>query len=292
MTTPAPTDPFAAFAVGRRPESALAEMVQRLGPGLTDHRGLIDLPALAVLFDDIGGLPFFVAEPGPSMQSRVSMSMLDRPTVDDELDARASVRLASGMYGVTDVEIAGPGGLVCTGTARNVRVGRELVVDGDHMAIPFPAAPGAASVPAPAAELSGAEIVDRIAHGDLPIGAVGELLNTSLNVQDSGITVRCTTAPWMGNIMGTMHGGVIAAVTAQAMSLAAQSLTSPGQDYLLSEFSAAFLRSPAVDGRTVHVVVEPIKVGRRLSFLQARMHDGETLLAHAVADARMDLRRG
>ncbi len=289
MTNTAITDPFDAFGVGRLPGSALAEMTQRLGAGLADHRGLIDLPVLAVLFDDLGGLPFFVAEPGSSMQSRLSMSMVERPAVDEELTATAELAMAAGDYGATSVQIRGAGGrLLMIGTARNVRVGRALVVQGDHSALPEPVAP-VAPLPAPLDPArTGAQVVAAIAAGEIAAGPLAELLGAAVVVGAGGVELHAVTAPWMGNIMGTMHGGVIGAIVAQGLSYAAQAATPAGVGYQVVEYSVAFLRSPQVDGRTVIVRTEPIKVGRRLGVFAAKLYDGDTLLAHATADVRFD----
>ncbi|MFT3716920.1 MAG: PaaI family thioesterase [Gordonia sp. (in: high G+C Gram-positive bacteria)] len=300
--SPSPLDLFTAFGVGRRPGSELAEFAQDLGPGLTDHRGLIEMPVLAMLFDDIGGVPFFFGlGPGsdgnpprppaamPSMQSRISMSMLDRLSVDDRLDAVGRVRIDSADYGVTDVEVRSAAGLVCTGTARNMRVGRDVVEVGDHLQVPEPVAPSAPAVAAPDPGSSGGEIIAGLAAGDLPRGPFADLLGVRVAVDGDAVVTEAAAAPWTANIMGTMHGGVIGALVGQGLSYGAQAHTAPGQDYLISEYSVSFLRSPAVDGRPVTVRVQPIKLGRRLSVLQAFLYDGETVLAHAVADVRMDL---
>lgn len=281
--------PFTAFGVGRRPGSELAEMVQSLGPGLTDHRGVIELPALAVLFDDIGGLPFFFAEPGAAVQARISMSMLDRPQVDEELDAVAELVMSDASYGATAVRIAGDQGRpLCFGSARNVRVGRELVVEGDHMQIPEPVAPAGAPATSNPAK-PGHEIVDGMVRAWTSIGPLGELLGGAVDhASDGNVLFLCTTAGWMGNIMGTMHGGVIAAVVAQGLSYAAQATAPAGVDYQLLDFTVAFHRSPIVDGRTITVRTRPVKVGRRLGVFAAELYDGQVLLASGSADVRFD----
>lgn len=287
-------DPFASFGVGRLPGSDLAEMVQRLGPGLTDHRGLIDLPALTVLFDDLGGLPFFAAEPGSSIQSRLSMSMVDRPDVDEVLTATAQLAMSSGDYGATTVQIRGRDDrALCVGTARNVRVGRALVTDGDHFEIPDPAAPqgdpslGRGTLPAGDEVPTGREVIAAIEANKTTVGQFAALLGGSVELAgDDAVRFRSKTAPWMANIMGTMHGGVIAAIVAQGLSFAGQAAAPAGVGYQVIDFSVSFLRSPQVDGRTITVSTTPVKVGRRLGVFAAELHDGDTLLAHATADVR------
>lgn len=287
MTQPTDNDPFTSFGIGRRAGSGRTEMVQALGPGVTDHRGLIDLPALAVLFDDIGGLSFFYSGSGSTVQARLSMSMLDRPTVDEVLDGTSEVSMRREPYGVSTVRITGRDGrLLCTGVARSVRVGRDLVVDGDAADLAEPVAPPAAA-PLPTADLarSGREIVADLVDGRAPLGELGRLLGGSVSVDDDGnVCFASVTEPWMGNIMGTMHGGVIAAVVAQALSLAGQAAAPAGVDYQLVDFSIAFLRSPAVDGRTLQVRTRAVKVGRRLGVFTAELYDGDVLLATAGGD--------
>lgn len=282
-------DPFTSFGVGRRPGAAPAEMVQFLGPGLTDHRGLIELPALAVLFDDIGGLPFYFADEGSSVQSRLSMSMLARPEIAEELDATAELVLSDAAYGATLVRIAGAGGRpLCFGSARNVRVGRELVVDGDGFQIPAPVAPDGA-VCAVDPSQPGREVIESLAHAWTSLGPLGELLGGRVSfAPDGNVEFSSTTAGWMANIMGSMHGGVIGAIVAQGLSYAAQAAAPAGVGYQLIEFSAAFHRSPVVDGRTVVVQTRPIKVGRRLGVFAAELYDGINLLASATADVRFN----
>ena len=77
------------------------------------------------------------------------------------------------------------------------------------------------------------------------------------------------------------------AVVAQGLSFAAQA-AAPGAGYQLIDFTVAFLRSPAVDGRTVQVHTRPVKVGRRLGVFAADLYDGDVLLASGTADARFD----
>ena len=288
------TDPFSAFAIGREPGDPTPAMTQLLGTDLTDHRGLIELPALAVLFDDLGGLPFFVADPeSSSMQARLSMSMLHRPEVDDALRATAHLAIADAGYGSTTVQITrGAGDVVCVGTARNVRVGRPVVDASDaDVSHPDPVAPNTRpTVASLDPSLSGAEVVARLMDGRLPLGPIAELLGATVTStsDDGAVVVEFTAAPWTANLLGTMHGGVIGAMLAQSCSLGAQRNVRAHGAYQLIDFTCEFHRSPAVDGRRVRVEVSPVKLGRRLSIFDARMYDGEQLLGRATADARYD----
>ncbi|MEZ5210244.1 PaaI family thioesterase [Gordonia sp. (in: high G+C Gram-positive bacteria)] len=290
MATPSPHDPFSAFAVGRRPGAAPAEMVQYLGPGLTDHRGLIDLPALTVLFDDIGGLPFFAAGPGSAIQARLSMSMNSRPGIDEILRATAELVMNDDGFGVTTVRISGDGGrAVCVGEAHNVRVDRDLVTGDDGVEIGEPTRPESVAVARAVVDpnRSGRDIVGELVADGAGLGPFARLLGGAVEFDGEGDVLFSAAAdPWTANLMGTMHGGVIAAIAAQGLSLAAQAAAPAGADYQLTAFTIAFLRSPAVDGRRLTARTRPVRVGRRLGVFDADLYDGDRLLAHAVADAR------
>lgn len=287
-----PADPFIAFAVGRDDGAQGAVMHQALGTDVTDHRGLVELPALAVLFDDLGGYPFYFEDPSASsLQARLTMSMLDRPSVDERLQATADLRMSTPGYGTTSVEITGDSGRVlCSGLARNVRVGRAVTGD-TGLNLVSPTAPNSvAAVTGPPVDHTGRDVIDAIRAG-APIGPIAQMLGGSITAaDDDGLIYTTETAAWMGNIMGTMHGGVIGAVVAQGCSFGAQLYTGPGQKYQLVDFTIAFLRSPAVDGRRIHTRVTPVKLGRRISVFDAELRDDDgTLLAHATADARFDV---
>ncbi|MCS3880397.1 uncharacterized protein (TIGR00369 family) [Gordonia amarae] len=276
-------DPLSAFGLGDLVrDGAAGTSVGQLSPRLADHRGLIDLPALAVLFDHIGGFPFSRAQAGAStLQSRLAMSLLAGVAVTERLTGRADIRIDDGSYGVTSVDLRTAGGdLVMTGTARSVRVGRGKS-DVDMDAVVAPDGPDDGYLPDPIdPALSGQEIVDAIAAGVLDPGPIIRLLGGGL--EDGRFIVR--TAEWMGNHFGTMHGGLIAAIVGQGISFAAQAHTAPGVGYQVTDMSVGFYRSPELGGEVV-VDVEPVKVGRRIGSFDATMRtrDG-LLLSKASAD--------
>ncbi|WP_233425386.1 PaaI family thioesterase [Gordonia otitidis] len=118
-------------------------------------------------------------------------------------------------------------------------------------------------------------------------GPLAELLNARIDPAgpSTGLRLVVDTQAWMGNMFGTMHGGVIATIVGVACSFAGQRQTHAGQDYRVGDLSVAFFRSPPVDGSRVSVDVEAVKVGRRIASFSARMTgpDG-TLLAEGAAD--------
>ncbi|EGD54291.1 PaaI family thioesterase [Gordonia neofelifaecis] len=286
-------DPFSTFGIGRETETATPVLTQKLGTDLTDHRGLIELPAFAVLFDDIGGIPFHrLNMDSSSMQARLTMSMVERPRLHDMVRATGEVQMHNDTYGTTSVAITGgDGDTLCFGVARGVRVGRPTTGESGQWQADPPAPNTLPAVPALDPALSGADVIAKLIDGSLPVGPLAGILGGTVtrSNDDGSIEAEFTGEPWMANLMGTMHGGVIATMLGQACSFGAQRNVRAGGGYQLIDFTCEFHRSPIVDGRTVRVEVTPVKLGRRLSLFDARMYDGDQLLGRATADARFDV---
>lgn len=296
-----PHDPLSAFHLGDISVSESGVRAsQQLCPRFADHRGLIELPALAVLFDHCGGIPFHGVHDDPAaatLQARLSMSTHGRAGIGDLLAARAEVVMHDDGWGSTSVEIrTGAGDLCCVGTARNVRVGRAPTgaTPAAELGLPTPQCTDADDIalpePIPAA-LSGRAVVDEIASKMREPGPLTDMLNGRVEVIDgpagreSGIRFRSATEPWMGNMFGTMHGGVIATIAGQATSFAGHLHAGAGQEYSIGDMAIGFYRSPAVDGSEVVVEVTPIKLGRRISSFEATMTSyDDVLLSRATVD--------
>lgn len=287
------TDPLTAFGVGDLTwDGAVGGASAQLSVRYADHRGRIEMPGVAVLFDDLAGVPYFRSQTeGTTLQARLSMSALGRIGVEERMSGRSQVRISEGGYGVTTIELDDAAGQVkMLGTARNVFVGRATTDDpATRIAVQAPSAPQAygAVLPEPIdPALAGSEVIAQIASGDRAIGPIGEMLGGRIELRDGGgLRLTAVTESWMSNFLGTMHGGVIATIVGQALSFAGQVHTAPGIDYQLAEMAIGFYRSPAVDGGPVVVEVEPVKLGRRISSFEATMAgaDGK-LLSRATAD--------
>lgn len=292
-TVAEPRDPLEAFGVGAlRLEDDVVVAEQQLGPRFADHRGLIDLPAYAVLLDHIGGIPYHRETRSPSMQARLNFSTVGRPTLTERLVGTAQLLMHDARVGVTEIRIGDGTADYCVGTARNVAVGRAIPDDFDdaELAHDIPAAetldvPLAQAIPS---DLDGETIIAQIVSGQRERGPLAELLNARIDPADASthrMRLVVDTQAWMGNMFGTMHGGVIATIVGVACSFAGQRQAQAGQDYRVGDLSVAFFRSPPVDGSRVSVDVEAVKVGRRIASFSARMTgpDG-TLLAEGAAD--------
>nr|WP_249361958.1 PaaI family thioesterase [Gordonia araii] len=194
--------------------------------------------------------------------------------------------------GSTRVDIVRGEDAVASGFARSVRVGRAVIGESEVVVGETLPAPDEAELPPPIdPAFSGADIVAAIADGGLRIGPLAELLGgTIVDPNPEALRFAVPAVAWMGNFFGTMHGGIIGTIVAQAASLGVAANMRAGTGYQLVDFTVAFLRSPAVDGQPVTATATPAKLGRRLSTVdvELRAADG-TLLARATADARCDL---
>lgn len=288
-----PKNAFDAFAIRIVPGSDPISMTQPMGTRIVDHRGRVELPALMVLFDDLGGLPFALADrSSSSLQARLSVSVGAGLALGDVVRGDGQLLMSDESFGSTRVRLSRDGEPVASGSARSVRVGRAVIGESEVVAGETLPAPDDAELPTPLdPSLSGAQIVAGIADGSLSAGPLAELLGAKIADPDpSALRLAVPTVAWMGNFFGTMHGGIIATITAQAASFGIAANMRPGVGYRIVEFTIAFLRSPALDGRPVVATVKPVKIGRRLSTVDVELHaDDGTLLARATADARCDL---
>ncbi|MBT0565812.1 PaaI family thioesterase [Williamsia sp. CHRR-6] len=312
MTTA--TNPLDACGVARALTShsddfATVTLAQQLSNGVADHRGRIELGSYAVLVDTVGGMPFVAhIEPGFGVvQSRLSFATAGHPPAPDAaIVATATLRDRLADFGCTTVEVSTADRLVAAVQVRSVRTGRmfdpELLraagialEPAATLAAPQGAArtrDGAHAVELPPAidpVLDGVSIIDAIAAQRMSIGPFAQLLGCSLTRAEQQLTMRCTPQQWMSNALGTMHGGVIAALAAQAVSFAGQLATAPGGDYRVSDLTIDFFRSPALDAGDVVVVTDPVRVGRRVATMAATMttEDG-TPLAQTSASVRFE----
>ncbi|WP_299571728.1 hotdog domain-containing protein [uncultured Williamsia sp.] len=290
-------DPLTVFGVGGEPPTAPAtRMRQRLGGLLVDHRGRIDIAAWAVLVDSAAGAPFVAQTPAD--QGVVQASLVFATTglglaPEGVLDAVATLRHDGGSFGLTSIDVAAGDDLVATVLARSARTGRVFddvlrerlsgaaAADGPR-GWPVPARLAADATPPPAIDpvLTGEQIVAAIVDGRMAAGPVADVLG--LTPTAGGALFR--PAPWMANALGSMHGGVVAAVVAQACSWAGQSRTGAGQDYRLADLSVDFFRSPPVDVDEMTIATRFVRVGRRVVSIAADLRaPDDTLVVQGSA---------
>jgi uncharacterized protein (TIGR00369 family) len=83
------------------------------------------------------------------------------------------------------------------------------------------------------------------------------------------------------NLLGTVHGGVLATVADTAMGLAMRTRSEPGSTYITAQLDVRYL-VPGRPGRIVGIG-RVVTSGRRTGYAEADVLDGDRLLARASA---------
>ena len=286
--------PQAAFSVGFTAvnEAGIA-LQQQVSPTLLDHRGLVEMPAYAVMAESVtsGAYWYSFAEPVATVQSWLALTAGVRPVVGDRLHAVSVLAHHDDTYGTATMTVTnGSHAVVCSGVARAVRVGRSTealrALDKDTIAEQneLPAPPQVNSeVSAIDPDWDGSRILAAINRGDIARGPLCELLAMTIETADDPV-LTVEPQPWMANPLGAIQGGVIAAIIGQACSLAGQAHTGPGDRYTLADLSVHYFRSPPVDGRALTLTTSTDRVGGRMATVEAAMSDAAgTRYVRAVA---------
>jgi uncharacterized protein (TIGR00369 family) len=123
-----------------------------------------------------------------------------------------------------------------------------------------------------------AEVVERFARSPFH-NWIGMRLE---RVQRGEVGVALDVEPHHLNLVGVVHGGLIATLADTATGLAYRTVLEPGTSHLTSNLSVTFL-SPGRSGR-ITASGRVVKTGRRFGYAEADVVDAEgTLLARATA---------
>lgn len=292
--------PQVAFGVSSvRVGEAEIALEQAITARLVDHRGVVEMPAYAVMAESVtsGAYWYTFAEPVATVQSWLALTAGTPARVGDRLRATASMAHGDAAHGTATMTMTnGSHDVVCSGVARAVRVGRmtDALRTLDRATIgaapeTLPAPPDVdTTVSAIDAGWDGRQILTAIARGDIARGPLCEMLAiTVTSAEEPVLTVE--PQPWMANPLGAIQGGVIASLIGAACSLAGQAHTAPGDSYTLADLSVHYFRSPPVDGRPLTLATTTERVGRRMATVTAGMTDRSgTDYVRAVANIAYD----
>lgn len=304
--------PQSVFCVGfTRVNEAGISLTQDVTQTLVDHRGLLEMPAYAVMAESVtsGAYWYTFTEPVATVQSWLAMTAGARPKVGDRLHAVSAMAHHDDAHGTATMTITNAGGqarsalgndraheVVCSGVGRAVRVGRSSqalrALDRDAIAEPvetLPAPPDVdTAVSAIDPDWDGRRILTAISRGEIARGPLSELLAMTVDLHDEPV-MTVEPQQWMANPLGAIQGGVIASLIGQACSLAGQAHTTPGDRYTLADLSVYYFRSPPVDGRPLTLATTTERVGRRMGTVAATMSGAEgTDYVRAVANIAYD----
>lgn len=291
-----PNGPQSVFCVGfTRVSEAGISLDQQVNQTLVDHRGLVEMPAYAVMAESVtsGAYWYTFAEPVATVQSWLALTAGARPAVGDRLHAVSAMAHRDDAHGTATMTITnGAHEVVCSGVARAVRVGRSTealrALDKDAISEPvetLPAPPDIdTAVSAIDPDWDGRRILTAISRGEIARGPLCELLAMTVESADEPV-LTLDPQPWMANPLGAIQGGVIASIIGQACSLAGQAHTGAGDRYTLADLSVYYFRSPPVDGRSLTLATTTERVGRRMGTVSATMTDAAgTHYVRAVAN--------
>lgn len=116
---------------------------------------------------------------------------------------------------------------------------------------------------------------------DVP--SIGRLLGMHLTSVGHGeVTFELNTQPDFSNPLGTVHGGIAATMLDSAMGCAVHTTLPAGVGYTTLELKVNYIRSVAVDGRTLIAEGKVIHSGRTTATAEGRVYDEGKLVAHGT----------
>lgn len=105
---------------------------------------------------------------------------------------------------------------------------------------------------------------------------------TLVRVEDGEVEIELRAEEHHLNLLGTLHGGIVATVADTAMGLAVRTRHDPGATHVTGSLQVTYL-SPGKPGR-IRAVGRAIKAGRQMGYAEADVIDGaDRLLARASA---------
>jgi uncharacterized protein (TIGR00369 family) len=133
--------------------------------------------------------------------------------------------------------------------------------------------------------LPGDEFLRRVfdAPGRAPI--ISDLLAMTLESVEVGRVVFSAPASrHVGNMLGTVHGGLSATLLDSAMACAVHSTLPAGTEYGTLELKVNFVRAVPTDGRPLTATGQLVHRGRQIITTEGQVHDAEgRLVAHGTS---------
>ena len=122
--------------------------------------------------------------------------------------------------------------------------------------------------------LSGLAFLEAYRDGRVPIASMQATLAYDLVEVEAGRTrFQGQTAPWLGNPLGSMHGGFAGAMLDSAMGCAVHSTLGPEESYTTLEFKVNFIRALLAETGEVFADGQVVHRGGRIATAEARLSD-------------------
>ena len=134
------------------------------------------------------------------------------------------------------------------------------------------------------ASMSGLEVMQGIAAGELPPPPIAALLGMEVEeVGDGFATFTFEPDARMLNPIGSVHGGIAATLLDSCMGCAVHTTLAPGVGYTTAQLNLHYLRAMQPGMGLVRAVGTVLHRGRRQSTAEARLFDATgRLLAHGT----------
>ena len=140
-----------------------------------------------------------------------------------------------------------------------------------------------------AAGLSGLEVMQRMAAGELPQPPIAHTLGFRLVEAELGHAVfEGDPAEYHYNPIGSVHAGFALTLLDSAMGCALVTTLAPATPWTTLELKANFTRAMTIETGAVRCIGSVVHPGRRVVTTEARIVDGEhRLLAHGTSTILM-----
>jgi uncharacterized protein (TIGR00369 family) len=134
------------------------------------------------------------------------------------------------------------------------------------------------------ASLSGLEVMQLIAAGELPPPPIAALLGMDVvEVGDGYATFTLEPDSRMLNPIGSVHGGIAATLLDSCMGCAVHTTLPPGAGYTTAQLNLHYLRSMQPGMGRVRATGTVLHRGRKQSTAEAKLFDDQgRLLAHGT----------
>ncbi|MFM2056660.1 MAG: hypothetical protein RLY71_1045 [Pseudomonadota bacterium] len=145
-------------------------------------------------------------------------------------------------------------------------------------------APGGVARPAQVAHLSGLQIFEAMAAGELPSVPISETMDFwPVEFEPGRFVFQGRPSARFLNPMGTIHGGWIATLLDSCVACAVHSLLPAGRGYTTAELKISYVRALTPQVGLVRAEGRIINSGRQIGFAEGRLvgPDGK-LYAHAT----------
>ena len=133
--------------------------------------------------------------------------------------------------------------------------------------------------------LSGMEFLQAMAQGRVPLPPISSTLEfADFTVERGTVTVELDPAEFHMNPLGTVHGGVIAALLDTACGCAVHTTLPAGIGYTSLDLNTRFLRPVRPGAGRIRCIGTVLNAGSRTATAEGRLVDArDRLLAHATS---------